>query len=281
MPSELANLNLPEEGPSAADVGALDTLLEVVRGLGSRESVVQILEMVERFPMMAPFNAMLVYMQRPDATTVLSATDWKELDRFPKATARPIVILKAFGPVGFVYDVSDMDGEKLPSQLTLGNLGGNAFGVDGNLCHEDLVVFFARCLKQRIFVEERVARVMKAGHAVRTGEDSFRIELNVDHQPGQKFSTLCHEVGHIFCGHLGSVKGIAEGHSHRTYETQETEAELTAYLVAKRFGVTPASANYLSWITTDGVVPQFSLETVLVAVGKIESLFRGKLKRRA
>jgi len=60
----------------------------------------------------------------------------------------------------------------------------------------------------------------------------------------------------------------------------ETEAELCAFLIARRFGVTPNTADYLGWYSEGGQVPDFSLESVLVAMGKIEALFRGSLRRR-
>ncbi len=261
-------------------VGALDKLLLEVKSLGSRENVIGICEMAIRLRTLAPFNAMLVYMQRPDATMVLGAEEWKALERQPKPKTRPIVTLRPFGPVDFVYDVSDTDGEGVPEQLSLGNLGGNAFGVDGILSHEHLAEFFVHCRKHGIVVDERPMRVMKAGHAIQVGDAEFEIELNVDHRPEQKFSTLCHELAHIFCGHLGAVPGLTVDHSRRGHDCQETEAELTAYLVARRFGVEPKSAEYLKWYSSDGRVPEFSLECVLVAAGKIEALLRGDLRRK-
>jgi hypothetical protein len=57
---------------------------------------------------------------------------------------------------------------------------------------------------------ERDERIMKAGHAQRTAEDVFEIELNINHRTGQKFCILCHELAHIFCGHLGTVEGLID-----------------------------------------------------------------------
>jgi len=261
------------------EIGALDLLLREVTNLKSRESIVALCNMAVHFRELAPFNAMLIFMQRPDATTVLRAEQWRELKRFPKASARPVVILAAFGPVEFVYDIVDTEGEEVPEQLCLGNLGGNAFGVDGKLSREQLAKFYEQCGKFGVFVEEHSEKVQRAGQCSRLEKDVFKIGLNIDHRIEQKFAVLCHELAHISCGHMGAVKGIAEDHRWRTYGTMETEAELTAYLVASRFGVKPNSGDYLKWFTEGGNVPEFSLETVLVATGKVESLLRGTLRK--
>ncbi len=263
------------------EIGALDQLLDQVRSLKSRARIVELCEMAVRFRRLAPYNVMLIYMQRPDARHVMGATAWREMGRSPKENAHPLVILRPFGPVDFLFDVADTDGKDGPDQLTLGNLGENAFGADGALSHETLSRFIHGCAKCCISVAERKEHLMKAGHARRADGDSFAIELNVDHRSAQKFCTLCHELAHIFCGHLGPVKGWVEARPPINDAQCETEAELSAFLAARRFGVTPNSATYLDWYSNPhGKMPEFSLETVLVAVGKIEALLRGELRKR-
>lgn len=60
----------------------------------------------------------------------------------------------------------------------------------------------------------------------------------------------------------------------------ETEAELTAFLVAMRHGVRADSAEYLKRFFSRGQSPQFSLEAVLVTTGRVEDALRGTLRRR-
>ena len=78
---------------------------------------------------------------------------------------------------------------------------------------------------------------MKAGHARWIAEDIFEIELNINHRTEQKFCTLCHELAHIFCGHLGRVEGLTDARNVKNVASRETEAELCAFLIARRFGV--------------------------------------------
>ena len=262
------------------ELGVLDQLLDDVRNLKSRSNIVKLCEMTVRMRRHAPFNVMLIYMQRPGATHVLSAADWRALGRFPKAEALPIVILRAFGPVEFVFDVADTEGKPIPEQLELGNLGGNPFGAGGSLSGEVLQSFIGQCVKFSIRVVELDERIMKAGHAQRIAEDIFEIELNINHRTEQKFCTLCHELAHIFCGHLGRVEGLTDARDVKNVASRETEAELCAFLIARRFGVTPNTADYLAWYSSGGQVPDFSLESVLVAVGKIEALLRGRSEEK-
>jgi hypothetical protein len=153
--------------------------------------------------------------------------------------ARPIVILRAFGPVEFVFDVADTNGEPIPEQLELGKLGGNAFGASGSISREFLEKFIDQCRRFRIDVVELDERIMKAGYARRIAEDFFEIGLNINHGTEQKFCTLCHELAHIFCGHLGTVEGLTDARDVEKMASRETEAELCAFLIARRFGVTP------------------------------------------
>ena len=139
------------------ELGVLDQLLDDVRNLKSRSNIVKLCEMTVRMRRHAPFNVMLIYLQRPNVTHVLSAADWRALGRFPNAEALPIVILRAFGPVEFVFDVADTEGKPIPEQLELGNLGGNAFGADGSLSSEVLQSFIVQCGKFHI----RVVSLMK------------------------------------------------------------------------------------------------------------------------
>lgn len=81
------------------------------------------------------------------------------------------------------------------------------------------------------------------------------------------------------CGHMGPEKGVAAARRWRTYSATETEAELTSYLVASRFGIEPHSGDYLKWFTVGGKVPEFSFDSVLVATSEVESLLRGTLRK--
>ena len=68
------------------------------------EDYYQLLQFVIRLRNFAPFNAMLLQVQKPGLSYAASALDWRErFGRFPKRGARPLLILWPFGPVALVY----------------------------------------------------------------------------------------------------------------------------------------------------------------------------------
>ena len=83
-------------------------------------------DFVSRLRGMAPFNAMLVHIQKPGITHAATARDWADVfGRNPKHDARPLIVLRSMGPVDFVFDFQDTEGADLPD-------GAFCFPVIGN-----------------------------------------------------------------------------------------------------------------------------------------------------
>lgn len=129
-----------------------------------------------------------------------------------------------------------------------------------------------------ITVTERAFGPDHAGDVVRTRE-GYEIRLDDGQLLPARFTTLGHELGHLFFGHQGKRK--TDFWSERelpSLETRELEAEAVAYLVAKRRGLRTASARYLSnYLLPGAPLPEISLETILIAAGAVEEMLRGKL----
>ena len=87
----------------------LDPLLSDARLYKTSKDYEELLDFVAKLPNFAPFNAMLLQLQKPGLTYAASAYDWKvRFGCYPKEDARPLIILWPFGPVAFVYDVMDI-----------------------------------------------------------------------------------------------------------------------------------------------------------------------------
>ena len=66
------------------------------------------MEFCQRMKVLAPYNAMLVYIQRPGAKYLLNEGKWKNIfGRGIKPDARPILVLIPFGPLEYLFDVDD------------------------------------------------------------------------------------------------------------------------------------------------------------------------------
>ena len=72
----------------------------------------QLLNFITRQPQYSAFNGFLLYAQNPAISHVATARTWaRKFDRHLKIYARPLVILAPMGPVRFVYDLNDTEGE--------------------------------------------------------------------------------------------------------------------------------------------------------------------------
>ncbi len=97
----------------------LDKLFCQVGTYRKSDQYKELLEFIKRFPNIAPYNAMLINIQKPGSKYVASASDWKKrFNRTIKIGARPLVILRPFGPVAFVFELSDTEGhDPFPEEL--------------------------------------------------------------------------------------------------------------------------------------------------------------------
>ena len=141
------------------------------------------------------------------------------------------------------------------------------------------------CALLRIEIESRDYATDQAGQVQRTerGFYEFHIALNSKHTAAQRLGTLAHELGHVFCGHLGETdEGFWPDRRSATLTVRELEAEAVAYIVTTRHNLDIGSAQYLAGYLKDKPLPNYSLDTVLKAAGKVEEMMAGKfhLKRK-
>lgn len=96
----------------------LDHLLTESRLYKTSDGYKALMEFTIRMRNFAPFNAMLLHIQKPGIRFAASAHDWAfRFGRSPKQDARPLLILRPFGPVALVYDIADTEGRELPESV--------------------------------------------------------------------------------------------------------------------------------------------------------------------
>lgn len=248
-------------------------------------------EFVKKFPYIAPYNAMLIHVQKPGSEFVASAAEWnRRFNRKIKAGARPLVILRPFGPVAFVFELGDTYGtDPFPEYLlnpfkAIGQVAERNYiqlvdnlKSDGILCseveHGTASAGFVSINKSK--QEERILRGRKEIWV----KILYNMVVNKTHPLETKFATILHELGHIYCGHLGTPDPKWKGwvdRRHLELNQIEFEAESVCWLICERRGLKNPSAAYLSgYLDNNEKIPDISIDTVLKVTGIIESMIDG------
>ena len=192
--------------------------------------------------------------------------------RRPTEGARPLLILWAFGPVALVYDVADTEGRKIPEDAL-------SFPATGSISPARLRSFKPRLLRKNIVLSRLDAgdgragyiRVLKRG-TPKNDVTRYGIWINRNHEPAVQFTTLAHELGHLYLGHLGRDRKLSVPRRPRlTHAQREIEAESVAYVVCSRNGVQPKSQTYLSrFVNSDTNLDVVDVYQVMRAAGQVE-----------
>jgi hypothetical protein len=279
---------------------SLDELFRLTQQYRSSEAYHRLLQFVGRFRSYSPFNALLVHIQMPGATYVAPPRRWlRDFQHRIRPGARPLVILRPMGPVMFVFDASDtepQDGARpLPREVV------NPFEVRGGKVGNQLTNTIDSAKRDGVRTSSRDAGTQSAGEiqfkpggsqdvvvgSVPTPQTvtvpvRYEILLNSRHSREAQYATLVHELGHLYCGRLGTPNPKwwpdRQGFDSRI---REFEAESVCFLVCRRFGIDNPSDEYLSGYVNDNKeVPPISLEAVMAASGLIERMGRQRLKPR-
>ena len=269
---------------------ALDRLFQEVRRYQNGKELSGIFDFMKKFNYLAPFNAFLLHVQKPGSQYVATAKEWRiRFNRRVKPEARPLVILWPFGPVCFVFELSDTEGdEPFPEELL------NPFKVQGQLPSHVSSYLMQNLARYGVSYHEADYGTSAAGCIKQSGPASvisvgekkvkifYNLVVNGKHTEEEKFATITHELGHLFCGHLGTPDPKLWNNRMSLPEgTREFEAESVTWLVCERLGINNPSASYLSgYLGKDRQIPEISFETVLKAAGMVESMIQKIQKPR-
>lgn len=265
----------PDDLEAANARSLLDQLLDESRLYRTGKEYQALLDFVVRLRNFAPFNAMLLQVQKPGLLYAASRVDWlTRFNRTVKYQARPLLILWPFAPVALVYDVADTEGDPLPD-------GVSAFAATGTI-NQTALDRFAQLLGKKHIAwnkvdagEGRAGSIQRVHRPAKPSEPSiYRMAVNKNHNPNVQFSTLAHELAHLFLGHLGrDVCLRIPDRSGLKHEQCELEAESTAFLVCARNGVECKSQSYLSgYVKQDTSTQQLDFYQIMRAAGQVETL---------
>ncbi len=241
-------------------------------------------DFTQKFNHLSVYNTMLVMVQRPGATAVGTRKQWRDIGRLVQPDAVPIVILQPFGPVLFVFELGDTEGKPVLAQ-NMSTLFARGIATE-NLW--DNTIKAAETYS--IVIEESKQQGMAlAGTAAKLAdfpslepkktEKRFRVKINANHDLPTRFATLAHELGHIYCGHVGGdLKGRWPNRCKLTNETRELEAEAVSWLVCQRNGITTRSKEYLSSLIPQANHKDVSMYAIFEAANRVESRTAPKKK---
>ena len=212
-------------------------------------------------------NQMLIAFQRPSAQRVAGYQAWRKLGRHVNKGAKGIAILapcvyrKKTEPdnedsnstvkklVGFktawVFDLADTAGDPLPTLTYAAADGGDELLARLEWTTEEELGI---CLDYEEILEPGVEGYSAGG----------RIVVRTSLSPAAKAAVLLHELSHEKL-HQGDKRDEAKAKSRRQ---RELEAEATAYVVMRHFGIDHVASNYLATYNIDGDQLKQSLETI-------------------
>ncbi|MET9878914.1 RNA-directed DNA polymerase [Actinacidiphila glaucinigra] len=257
---------------------SIDDLVRGAQRYRSSSDYLQMLEFVGRFKRYAPFNAMVVHIQKPGARYVLSSSEWKsKYRRVLKPGAQPLLIFQPRGPYILVYDVGDT--EALPGALPLPKAITAPISVSSRANEKDIaqlwhhtntnlaplgirltLVDHAAASGGRTYPSRSRGSVerpgSRPGDPPETYPTLFEIEINRNLPLLDRYATLAHELGHLFCGHLGAgpretwpdrrLQSLSEEEAVKVHARNEVEAESIAYMVLKRLNPDVQMGDYIT-----------------------------------
>lgn len=278
----------------------LDALWSRVAQYRSSKQYMEMMHACASFRELAPYNAMLIQMQRPSARYVLTEKQWfDQYKRRIKPNARPMIILVQFGPVDFVFDISDTYADSLFKETDenildriaepyktkkpvtkkvldtlIGNLAFYGIELDRNFISGSS---YAAQIERRNDLQSMEVRVNKENTLV--WKASYLLSVRNGAGEGECFASICHELAHLFCRHISMPSKWTEKRwdTRRIgHELEEFEAESTSWLICERLGIGNPSEEYLTNFVgkNEEVAPNVSIERILAATSEIERMLK-------
>jgi hypothetical protein len=289
----------------------IDQLFHQIRTYKETNNFYQILKSVASLRNLSAFNAALIHLQKPGTIYAATPTRWKnDFNRYVKSNARPLIILNPFGPVELIYEYNDTEGDPLPEEIInpfkcRSEVSWNMFdnliygaGLEGiEVSFRDggtgwgghiQVSYIPKIINILIETKEEDVKVKKEEPIL----SYTSIVLNQNQDLSVQFTSLLHELGHYYCGHLKFPEKII--HPSRKDETlakffpvyrklpteiEEFEAETVCWLVCQRFKIeNESSVKYIhNYMKNNQYIPEnISFEAVLKAVNQIEGILKFK-----
>ena len=238
---------------------------------GISETLKQYLTAMDRFHRYSVGNAILIQLQKPDATHVAGFRAWQRLDRHVKKGEHGIAII---APVVWRRKARPDDSDKDKDEDEILSTFKTAYVFDISQTEGKPLPEFARAQGDPGAYLERLKRFVSDRGIKLERHESLRIAEGVSIggtillkaclAPAEEFSVLVHELAH---------ETLHQDPSNRPKEKtiREAEAEAVAYVVCEGIGldVNTASSDYIRLYDGDKKTLMASLERIQEAAAEI------------
>ena len=234
--------------------GSVSRMVDLALERGYAADVGDLLDQAASLRQHRLFNALLACLQRPHADYLLQSHEWEDQwRRRVRPNEHPIVLMVPFQPVGFYFDVSQTEETAQSRQLPaiFENPYRMEFMQDAPIA---VAALRSRVLGDGVRVSQAPMGHRSAGHIARARGGThevpvrshrkvviekravrFEVTLNSTSSDTERLATLAHEIGHLYCGHLGAAASDWWPDRSDLDERQcEFEAESAARLVFRR-----------------------------------------------
>lgn len=270
----------------------VDELMSVVDDYRRTARFLQLLARVAHFRDYSPNNALMIALQRPNARFVLTPRRWQALGRYVKRGACPVVALRPFSPVMYLYDFSD-------TKVAPGRLDGFDASLANLFEYDPLADVPAETLQTlldnmplwgiahgtfpagpSLSVELRVAGDMDGEIYVPVGDatvpcrPAYVLHTREGAPDTVVFSAAVQALARIFCHHVRCGYERGWDASRRVAPDVELfEMHTVTWLVCRRLQVASPSYSFLADYKSErSEIPPISLDAVCDAVTEIERM---------
>jgi hypothetical protein len=267
---------------------SVDSMLRYALQSGTASSVGDLLDRVAAVSGRRLFNALLAVLQLPEATMVCTASDWeRKWRRTIKPGERPLVLLFPFGPVEFVFDVSQTEATDRSLPIFTGNRGAE-LGEQPVL----IGLFKLRCLAAGLGVDvvapgrgvtvaegiratDKPRRLVMPWPSIQDGVQTVQarwvVAIDSSGSVGEQLAKLAIELGRLFCGHAGATQEDPwPNRENRRHDVSDVEGEAVARLLVRRLAPTTQLPDLLARHTASAdFLPHVGWTYVTQAADKI------------
>jgi len=166
---------------------------------------------------------------------------------------------------------NDAEGPPLPKKLE------QFAKTEGIFNQKTLEYTLKNAERDKINVQFKNLSSTNAGFATTRLQDKkykMRIVIHDRLDDMSQYSVLCHELAHIYLGHLGTDKDNWWPYRiNLNHKTVEIEAESVSYIVGIRASLLPPSAGYLSgYLTNDKIPESVSFDLIGKVTSRLENM---------